>query len=229
MVRKWSYLNGLSPAATNFSTSPLLPIHTFKVFKATTRFKKHHTVNTRMVRKVYAKRRHKNNWLGMSHVLKGWVVFFLKTKQFVRFYQTLGLFSNQFYSTTTNLFNKQYLNLVGTAQANTFACSNQILKAFINPYKNTLYTSPLKNSPTSGLLTINATTSLDITEVNPGLFGADKLFVPYNDPLLTSSKILSKEVLYMVLDSQSRYITSLNIAIYRILILLTLFRIHNTV
>ena len=178
---------------------------------------------SRMVRKVYAKRRHKNNWFGMTHILKGWVMFFLKNKQFVRFYQNLGLFRHQLHSTSINLFSKQYVNLGDNGSLNTFACSNRILSFFINPHTNTLYNSPLKQVTTSGLLTPDLSHLEDVSVINPGLVRSGKVFAPYNDNALVrkNDNMLFIHILTTQFTSVLRFITIL----YSVCILLTLFQV----
>jgi len=220
MVRKWSYLSSFNAGFSDIQNSKTLPLHTLKVFRATTRFKKFKVGLTTIVRKGYAKRKHKNNWVGLVTITRYWVDFFLRNKQFTRFYQSLGLFTYQAYSTTNNLFTKQYLQVTQTYGFVTFACSKRVLNAFVNTQRNNIYRSPIPNNTASGLLTNQVEAMVEVPEVNPGLVIFDKLLYPHNEAYLANK--LPIHDTYNVLNLSLAPTLRLSVLLYQINIYLTL-------
>jgi len=225
MVRKWSYLNNFNEGFADIQHSRLFPVHTLKVFRATTRLKKFKVGITSIVRKKYAKRKHKNNWVGLVTITRYWVDFFLRNKQFVRFYQSLGLFPYQSYSNTPNLFTKQYLNVTSTHGFATFACSKRVLHYFVPNRKNNLYKSPIPNTPASGLLSNSVPSMVDVPELNPGLVLFDKLLYPHNEQPVSKGSSVSDY--YNTVSIPHSYTLRLSVLVYQINIYLTLINIKR--
>jgi hypothetical protein len=222
MVRKWSYLNNVHIDATDTWFEGKTSVYNFKVFRMTTRFKKYNrTAITSMVRKKYARRKHRTNWIRLSYITKSWVFFFLKSKQFVRFYQSLGLFNVQSYSATTLLITKKFSEIVSDQGFNTFACSKSLLKTFLlKGQASKYYINPLLNSQSDGLTTRAAANLSLIENINPGLINHDNLLYPYNtqtpqtDDYVALFSTLNDDIFNRTLHSVT--------TIYTILILLTL-------
>lgn len=188
MVRKWSYLTKyITTKSKNIKLTPILPrLHVLKVFKSKTRFKKaYFNIKTRYYRLKYRRRKHKSNWLTYSIILYFWVTYFLKYKQFVRFYQNLGLLNYQFHSSTTNLMSKVSLRAQSLLVYNSYSCSQNLLKNFMSKLINIKlpliqYSGVLFNSK-------NDITSAGI--LNPGLLFYENSFYSYDiddDKLLNS-------------------------------------------
>ena len=222
MIRKWSYLTNTNTINVNLLQSKITPIYNFKVFRHTTRFKKYNkSTNTKMVRKSYSKRKHKNNWINMVYITRSWVSFFLKNKQFVRFYQTLGLFNSQSFSSTVLVFNKQVVKFGSDSSFNTFACSKNII-SFYNSNTNFIfnYKTPLKTSPSVGLLFHKNLINSEYKDLNPGLIQYDKLLYPYNNIIITEKNILTWSFLHSsIFNLVNKYV----LFVYRINILITLY------
>jgi len=181
MVRKWSYLNSKYVDLSNESISFCTLKYNFKVFRVTTKFRKYNLGYTIMTRKKYARRRHKTNWITLSYILKYWVFFYLKLKQFTRFYQTLGLFNVQAYSASLSYFQKRLSGLNNYSGINSYSTPQSILFKFNALSKNfNFYKTPLLNSNSSGIL-VRDLDSLALSDsVAPGLVHYDNNFYPYN-------------------------------------------------
>ena len=121
MVRKWSYLEmnsiKLSQSRDNsmfidFRDKPVSGLkkrHSFKVFRNTTRFKRWTVGITKIVRKKYIRRKHLTNFMSLNYITSCWVSFYLKQRNFTRFFQGLGLINNQFTSTEHSIVLKKAL------------------------------------------------------------------------------------------------------------------------
>ena len=132
MVRKWSYLDSNTPnldAATSTSTSQL---YHFKVFRKTTRFKKFNRGITKMVRKNYARRKHRTNWLVLSYITKSWVLNYLNMRQFERFFSALTRFNINAYSSDVGVFQTKLHELSNKDGINIVSCSKTPLTRHIN-------------------------------------------------------------------------------------------------
>jgi hypothetical protein len=222
MVRKWSYLNNVHVDSTDNWFEGKTSVYNFKVFRMTTRFKKYNrTPVTAMVRKKYARRKHRTNWVRLAYITKSWVFFFLKSKQFVRFYQSLGLFNVQSYSATTLLITKKFSEIISDQGFNTFACSKSLLNTFLlKGQSSKYYVTPLLNSQSDGLTTRVAPNLTLIENVNPGLINYDSLLYPYNmqTPHSENYTMLYSDINHAIFKKTLHFVQ----VIYSILILLTL-------
>jgi hypothetical protein len=225
MVRKWSYLNNVHVDSTDNWFEGKTSVYNFKVFRMTTRFKKYNRTSiTSMVRKKYARRKHRTNWLRLSYITKSWVFFFLKSKQFVRFYQSLGLFNVQAYSATTSLITKKFSEIISDRGFNTFSCSRSLLNTFTQKGQSSkYYVNPLLNSRSDGLTTRVATDLSLIENINPGLINHDGLLYPYNSDTPTPGDYLTlyNNINSNIFNKTLHYLTTT----YTIMILLTLLRL----
>lgn len=121
MVRKWSYLgidsvklsqDGNNVVFIDFRDKPVSGLkkrHSFKVFRNTTRFKRWTVGITKIVRKKYIRRKHLTNFMNLNYITSCWVGFYLKQRNFTRFFQGLGLITNQFTSTEHSIVLKKAL------------------------------------------------------------------------------------------------------------------------
>lgn len=226
MVREWSYLSvsiPRLPTRTHLVQSGIIPRHTFKVFRTTTRFKKFRTDITSFVRRKHAKRRHKTNWLEMGYITKDWMFFINRNRQFVRFTQALGLVNFNSYSASTRLFTYNMVHKPEGINAGIAACTRNILNHFM--WSRSLTLSPLFSE--NALLSTTSTENLEqLTDFNSGLVLYDGLTYPYNLVEVFKAPESSQHYkdLYDTLSS-SNYVTLM--ALYRILTLLSLFNINS--
>ena len=222
MIRKWSYLNSANIDPTDTWFNGASSVYNFKVFRMTTRFKKYNRVPvTKIVRKKYARRKHRTNWLRLSYITKSWVFFFLKSRQFVRFYQSLGLFNVQAFSASTLIVTKNFADIVTSRGFTTFSCSQTLLNTFKgNGQFSKYYINPLLGSQSSGL-SVRSIPDLTLVEnINPGLINYDNLLYPYN---LDNDKLLEYKLLYILTTTQIFKNSLQHIKVlYKILITLTL-------
>ena len=146
MVRKWSYLKKSGIGVVDDSLLNPITLYHFKVFRKTTRFKKFNKGITKMVRKNYARRKHRTNWLVLSHVSKFWALSYLKMRQFERFFSSLSQTSFRAFSADVNVFmlklpevsNKVGLNITSctAAQLNRYTSKSKSMPHLINPTRN---------------------------------------------------------------------------------------------
>lgn len=218
MVRKWSYLTPITSPNLISDLGGMKRIHTFKVFKATTRFKKYNTGITKLVRRKNAIRKHKTNWLNFNFIIVKWVRFFIKYKQYVRFYQSLGLFSINVNSSMP-FFTKQYSDLVGFNGVFIYSTTRYIF----NKYKGSVNYG------------INFTKYTRLTYV-----GVSDVNLIQNSPLTSSLAFLDKNYVPLhIITDWSRFVktktdlssnmynitSNLVLLFYKIFIKLTLFKI----
>jgi len=219
MVRKWSYLSKIQLIDYTPASAITHSIYNFKVFKATTRFKKpNRGPLTYSVRRKYTRRRHRTNWVTMLYITRFWVSLFTRNKQFVRYYQSLGLVNMQSFATSTFLVNKQLPNLNTTSGFSTFSCSKRLLSYFLTQENKWVYQSPIPRTSSTGLLTLTPQDSEEVTNVNPGIVVYDGLLYPYHDMYTSSLRSISS----CLTESQFELTKSYNLSYYRILIYLTL-------
>jgi hypothetical protein len=149
------------------------------------------------------------------------VFFFLKSKQFVRFYQSLGLFNVQAYSTTSLLVTKKFSEIISDQGFNTFACSKSLLNTFLlkgQPAK--YYINPLLNSQSDGLTTRKISSLSLIENINPGLVNYDSLLYAYNTqtPQRHNHLLLYTAMNDILFERTLHY----NTTIYKIFVILSL-------
>lgn len=145
--------------------------------------------------------------------------FYFRNKQFIRFYQSTGLFNVQSYSTTSLVFNKNILNISNNGGLNISSVSNSILKLFYNKGKvSKYYSNPLYFNKTVFLSYIDYGSFNKVDEINPGLVAYDNLM--YHNSF--DSSINSLVVFFNVQNSIFNYLLKYVVELYKILILLTL-------
>lgn len=175
MVRKWSYIiQYVSIKAKNIKLVKNLPRrHVLKVFKGKTRFKRAYSnFITKFSRLIYRRRKSISNWLPYGFVLYYWVRSFLKSKQFIRFYQNIGLLNYQFHSSTTCLINKISTKATSKLVYNSFSCSSNIIDYFMPQFSS--YKIPL--IPYSGTVFFSKSNITSSFTLNPGVLASDNSF-----------------------------------------------------
>lgn len=219
MVRKWSYLNENLINFDNYNVSNCALKYNFKVFKVTTKFRKYNLGYTLMTRKKYSRRRHKTNWITMSYIVKYWVSFFLKSKQFIRFYQNIGLFEFKSYSADMSLFNKQFGSLKNYDGINSYGCSKNILLKFLNSNRKNYLSSPLRSNMSSGLM-FNTSSGMDLSEIlAPGLVSCDNQLFNFSSFKFLNNTKHNVDLNNLIFS----YTLKIKVIIYQLMILISLF------
>lgn len=229
MVRKWSYINSLNTRASYHLPSPryLLRRHSIKVFRSGTRFLKRYVkFQTRFTRLAYRRRKHLTSWLSISHITFTWVKNFLKYRQYLRFYQSLGSVKFQSYSTTYNLVNQTKIKDKNSLlySASTFSCSRKLLNSFesFNLGIKSTFLPPIKGIIFTGLLSADLNQLQSNENLNAGLVECEEFRYPFS----TDSKYFSGDIQLVTYSNTSNSLFSValsySIITYMICILLLL-------
>ena len=222
MVRKWSYLVNSTPTITPLTLNESSSLYHFKVFRKTTRFKKFNRGITKMVRKNYARRKHRTNWLVLSYITKAWVSNYLNMRQFERFFNALTRFKINSFSADVSVFHVKLKDVSNKDGINIVSCSNTPLKRYMN-YSNgsSFLTNPIKNTNNVLVQTLSAANLAESSEVYPNLILLESHTYSYDDLTTVSPSDIS-------LDNQANQNTlSITSSIYSTLVLLTLFNVNR--
>ena len=200
MVRKWSYVTYLNSTGSFYDKSALTKCYSFKVFRMTTRFKKYKRYETTFVRKKDATRKRQTSWFTLTVVLGQWSLQYLKSRQNLRYLQTMELVNYKLQIPNTYVLMKK-LPLLNDQLS--FTTMRNSLKFFKNPSStillNEMSMDLLKETNVSNLIYENHL----FRDTDPTNFS-----VNFDFTLLTQS-LLTWHVSY-------------TIEVYKILILLTL-------
>jgi len=223
MVRKWSYLANASPDTTPLTLSNSANLYHFKVFRKTTRFKKFNRGITKMVRKNYARRKHRTNWLILSYITKAWVSNYLNMRQFERFFNALTRFKINAFSADVSVFNLKLKDVANTNGINVLSCSKTPLQRYLS-YSNgsSFLDNPTKNTNNVLVQTLSPLDLSESLEVFPNLVLLEKHTYSYDDfqsPLLIHG--------FNITCSQPA-VLSTTTSLYSTLILLTLLNISRS-
>jgi hypothetical protein len=222
MVRKWSYLVNSTPTIAPLTLNESSSLYHFKVFRKTTRFKKFNRGITKMVRKNYARRKHRTNWLVLSYITKAWVSNYLNMRQFERFFNALTRFKINSFSADVSVFHVKLKDVSNKDGINIISCSNTPLKRYMN-YSNgsSFLTNPIKNTNNVLVQTLSAANLAESSEVYPNLILLESHTYSYDDLTTVSPSDIS-------LDNQANQNTlSITSSIYSTLVLLTLFNVNR--
>jgi hypothetical protein len=222
MVRKWSYLVNSTPTITPLTLNESSSLYHFKVFRKTTRFKKFNRGITKMVRKNYARRKHRTNWLVLSYITKAWVSNYLNMRQFERFFNALTRFKINSFSADVSVFHVKLKDVSNKDGINIISCSNTPLKRYMN-YSNgsSFLTNPIKNTNNVLVQTLSAANLAESSEVYPNLILLESHTYSYDDLTTVSPSDIS-------LGNQANQNTlSITSSIYSTLVLLTLFNVNR--
>jgi len=229
MVRKWSYLETRDLDLSTQSLESASQLYHFKVFRKTTRFKKFNKGITRMVRKNYARRKHRTNWLILSYITKSWVTNYLKMRQFERFYSALGRFQFAAFSPNFDIFSIKLDTVLNHNGINIISCSKKILGRHINQSHGAAFLkNPTKNTNSA---IIQATSLKDITlstDVYPNLVNLDNLHFPYGDIIASSAADSHAQSLSTLTVNTFDSTLLMSSSVYALLIHLTIFNIQRT-
>ena len=134
MVRKWSYLKDLSINDSSFwepHFKSLSKRHTFKVFRKTTRFKRYSIGLSTVVRLKTMKITRKTEKLTLSTFISSWSKVYLRSKQFYRYYQAIGLFNVIVPTFSPDAVKSIILKTNPVVNIFYFSCSKNVLKKYL--------------------------------------------------------------------------------------------------
>jgi hypothetical protein len=229
MVRKWSYLEAQDLSLNGQSLASTSELYHFKVFRKTTRFKKFNKGITCMVRKNYARRKHRTNWLVLSYITKSWVTSYLKMRQFERFYSALGRFQFDAFSSNVSVFSLKLSSILNYNGINITSCSKNILARHINQSRGAGFLkNPTKNNNSA---IVQASCLQDITlstDIYPNLVNINNSFYPYSDIITHTTAEAHKQLIDTLTTSIFHTTLLTNTTMYSLLINLTLFNIKCT-
>ena len=186
MVRKWSYIKlgtvtsnlNLYNPINNASIDKTFKRYRFKVFRATTRFKKYTTGDvTCVVRKLPIQLKRKTTLINISSITSHWITHYLKLRQLNRFMQNIKLFNKQSNLPNIVVFNKTTDTLKYNGGVNITTCSWKIFKNL--PTKN----HPRLKGPynaNSFILTSGLSSYKQLELVNASITVYDKCAYPIN-------------------------------------------------
>ena len=225
MIRKWSYLSGPAAELSTSSLTRMASLYNFKVFRKTTRFKKFNKGITKMVRKNYARRKHRTNWLVLSYITKSWVLHYLRMRQFERFYSATGRFCITAFSCNVDVFNLKLITIANKDGINILSCSKATLMKHINSSKGANFLiNPTKNSNSTMVQALNPKALQQSSEIYPNLVTLDQLLYSYEDMVsFTHPGTNELDLLDLINVGATNNIISSHSSIYSILILLSLF------
>lgn len=193
--------------------------YVFKVFKATTRFKKFRRGLTKFTRKKYSRRKHRNNWFGITYLTVRWSVLVMKHRQFLRFYQSMSLFQFNSYSSTRDVFLTTLTRTSSASGIFLFSCSKSILSYFNT---NNTINVPLTKSETTFMAGYVANSLQNSVEFNPGIINFNNLYYPFHNNNLTLDHKWG--VVGGLIRELLRYILRYTVLLYKIHILMVLWR-----
>jgi len=233
MVRKWSYLNSNILDQNQDYLNNFTHKHRFKVFRASTRFKKFNVGTAKVVRKLYARQKRRTNSILLTFITADWLRFVSKSRQLYRFLQAYGAFNLNVSSSNTSVLTKRISSVLTDVEGgvNSYACTKKALNAILNRhpyYRLTQSGLPTKAydghflrnktgfSGNSGLMTTKAGAYEVLTNLGPNSAVFDRLTYPYD--LGDRNKVS----MYQVYNSTFTHITPQVVCVRQILIHLTL-------
>lgn len=229
MIRKWSYLESSTPSVTSGLLDSSSQLYHFKVFRKTTRFKKYNRGITKMVRKNYARRKHRSNWLVLSYITKSWVLNYLNMRQFERFYSALTRFKINAYSADASIFHLRLQDLSNLDGINVVSCSKTPLRRHINYASSASFLiNPTRSTNSAFVQTLEPSSLVNSTEVYPSVVYLDNHSYSYDDMSEVDSMSLCQQRAASIRECLLQPISSINTTLYSTLILLTLFNTNRT-
>lgn len=130
--------------------------HSFKVFKKTTRFKRHSTGLSTVVRLKTMKITRKTQKLTLSVLISLWSKTYMRSRQFYRYYQAIGLFTIILPTFAPDSIKAVLLKLNPVSNIFYFSCSNTVLKKYLTgKTSDKKIKSPIKNSRNSHVSSVS--------------------------------------------------------------------------
>ena len=183
MVRKWSYLKTLTINDNSFWDpyfNTLNKKHTFKVFRKTTRFKRYSTGLSTVVRLKTMKITRKTEKITLSTFISSWSRIYLRSKQFYRYYQAIGLFTILMPTFSPDSVKSIILKNNPISNVFYFSCSKSVLKKYLsNNFYDKKIKSPIQNSRNCYIATTGILDLKDFDKVSSSiLFLDEKFYIP---------------------------------------------------
>ena len=126
---------------------PVSQKHSFKVFKKTTRFKRHSTGLSTVVRLKTMKITRKTEKLTLSTFISLWSKVYMRSRQFYRYYQAIGLFTIVTPTFAPDSVKAILLKINPVANIFYFSCSKTVLKKYLTgKTSDKKIQSPINNS-----------------------------------------------------------------------------------
>ena len=140
------------------------------------------------MRKLHVRQKRRANLITLVHITADWVKFFLRSRQFYRFFQAYGSFSLTAFSADVIVLEKKLPKLVVTHGVNSFACSYRILNGFLfgkSRLTNGLrQTHPLRSQTheaiNAGLMTNSPADHEALEELGPNNMTYDRVTYAYD-------------------------------------------------
>ena len=224
MVKKWSYLSSLQLTNVNkfsLKADALVKRHTFKVFKKTTRFKRHSTGISTVVRLKTMKITRKTEKLALSIFIGQWSKIYMRSKQFYRYYQSIGLFNTVMPTFAPDSIKAILLKTNPVNNIFFFSCSKNVLLRYVT-YSNSInrIKAPTLNSRNCYATSTGLDNIENFDQVSSSVVFLDQNFYIPNEIILQNR---SKNILFSQLNnSLFNYTLILNKIIRQILIKLSL-------
>ena len=222
MVRKWSYLNEAAFNLTNGSLDFFRDKHRFKVFRATTRFKKYNVGLTKAVRRLYIRRRRRANFIGLTYIAADWAKLFLRARQLYRFLQAYGSTPILLYSADSIVLNSRVSTVSTPGSLNSFACARKVLSlgaaTSYLPKTHHLLT-PYGSTTNAGILLLSDGDHEVASTLGPNVKNYDNITYPYDEEEVDN---LGTDVLNAIVAASFQNTQAHSVAVYETLIYITL-------
>ena len=180
MVRKWSYLKHSeigNSAFWDLHFKPLSRRHTFKVFKKTTRFKRHNTGLSTVVRLKTMKITRKTEKITLSAFISLWSRVYMRSRQFYRYYQAIGLFNTVIPTFSPDSVKAILLKSAPVANIFYFSCSKNVMRKYLTGYSfDKKIKSPVMNSRNSYVASVGLTDLQDFDKISSSILFLDENF-----------------------------------------------------
>jgi hypothetical protein len=139
-----------------------------------------------MVRKKYSRRKRRTTLLALSFPTCFWASGYLKERQFIRFYQALGLVPVQAFSASLVVFDRKRTSLAHSTNlgVSSLAISRTILSHFISKSSGSDFLSPrLSPSSCTMLATLSVPAMSSVSEACPVAVYDDRVMFPIDTNL----------------------------------------------
>ena len=213
MVRKWSYLTTTNLNTTAASVCTIPKAYTFKVFRMTTRFKKFKKHETTFVRKQDSSRKRQTSWLTLVTIFAQWSLQYIKYKQYLRYYQTIGISSTTLVIPNIFVLQKKLTSINSDLTFSTSTLTRTFQKLFVVDNKKELRS-------TNSLTMLNSNTQHEnlFKEVHNSSWHLEK-----NSFLLASTaSSVKKNILTQLFLTPTQGYLSYVVQLYKVMVLLTI-------
>lgn len=229
MVKKWSYLPNIKLDNVNIfslKSNFLTKRHTFKVFKKTTRFKRHSTGLSTVVRLKTMKITRKTEKLTLSIFIYNWSKIYMRSKQFYRYYQAINLFNIVLPTFAPESVKAVTLKLNPVSNLFFYSCSQNILLKYItNSTSFNKLKSKTLNSRNCYVSSVDINTLENFDQVSSSIVMLDQNF--YIPEEVKAQQKLKNQLHYQLTTTLFYYTLVLNKIIKQIIVKLLLYIINT--